>query len=77
MDRCGWCNGDVIGGGCTYGCDEECVCGSAVGDCHSDGPCPEAVESDRQIVAAIREYGRQMVEEAAVLAAMTTSAAGG
>lgn len=77
-DRCGWCGQTLNGGGfCPNACDEECSCGSMVGDCSLDAPCPVAERFDAEMRAlAIKVATERAVHDAAVASA-TEMAVGG
>lgn len=61
---CAWCGERLTDGACPHGCDEDCICGSPVGDCSAGGPCPEAEAYDRRTLQLVAEIGAQRLAEA-------------
>lgn len=58
---CPWCGTWLD----SCNCDEECVCGSAYGDCSPDGePCAVSMEWDRRTVELMKECVQDMQAEA-------------
>lgn len=60
MSACAWCGEALVDGACRWACDDDCVCGSPVGDCHADGPCPVAEADDRAVLRLIADTAASM-----------------